>query len=265
MKALILAAGEGTRLRPLTSNIPKPLLMVAGRPFLSHILDALIAQGITDISILVGWKANKIKEHYGDGSHLGLRISYLEQKERMGTAHAIGCAAGVIDEPFVCINGDVVIFEPDLQRVLDRFDRTQCMVMGAVRVPDPERFGVIEERDGRLIKIHEKPKNPPTDLINAGLFVFTPQIFEEINSTPKSPRGEYEITDTLNALAAQGKVTVQPLQEGWIDVGRPWDFLHANEILMSSLERRIKWHGRGAVAREPWWLRKVHSFVRFLH
>lgn len=252
MRALVLAAGEGTRLRPLTSNIPKPLLLVAGRPFLSHVLDALSSQGIRDISILVGWKANKIKEHYGDGSAMGLRITYLEQKEQLGTAHAIGCAAGVIDEPFVCVNGDVVIFEPDLKRVLDRFDEAQCTVMGAVRVPDPERFGVIEEREGRLVRIHEKPKVPPTDLINAGVFVFAPEIFQHIRSTARSPRGEYEITDTLNALAAEGKVAVEPLQEGWIDVGRPWDLLRANEILMARLERRIEGTvEEGAVLKGP--------------
>lgn len=240
MKALVLAAGEGTRLRPLTSNIPKPLLLVAGRPFLSHVLDALSSQGVKDIVILVGWKANKIKEYYGDGSRMGLRISYLEQKERMGTAHAIGCADGTIDEPFVCVNGDVVIFESDLQRVLESYKEKGTTVMGAVEVPDPERFGVIEEQDGMLKRIHEKPKVPPTNLINAGVFVFTPEIFERIRETPKSPRGEYEITDTLNALAADGKVAVQPLKEGWIDVGRPWDLLKANEILMARLTRRIE-------------------------
>jgi bifunctional UDP-N-acetylglucosamine pyrophosphorylase/glucosamine-1-phosphate N-acetyltransferase len=239
MKALILAAGEGTRLRPLTSNIPKPLLLVAGRPFLSHVLDALSSQGIKDVSILVGWKANKIKEHYGDGSSMGLRITYLEQKERMGTAHAIGMAESVMDEPFVCVNGDVVLFEPDLKGVLDRFEETQCTVMGAVQVPDPQRFGVIEERDGMLLKIHEKPEVPPTDLINAGLFVFTPEIFGGIRNTGISKRGEYEITDTLNVLAEKGRVAVQPLREKWIDVGMPWDLLRANEMIMSRLVRRI--------------------------
>ena len=239
MKALVLAAGEGTRLRPLTSNIPKPLLLVAGRPFLSHVLDALSSQGIKDVTILVGWKANKIKEHYGDGSRMGMRISYLEQKERKGTAHAIGMAEGIMDEPFVCVNGDVVLFEPDLKRVLERFARDQCTVMGAVEVPDPHRFGVIEEENGFLKEIHEKPKTPPTNLINAGLFVFLPDIFERIRATPVSQRGEYEITDTLNALASQGRVAVQPMDEDWIDVGMPWDLLRANEILMARLERRI--------------------------
>lgn len=239
MKALVLAAGEGTRLRPLTSNIPKPLLLVAGRPFLSHVLDALSSQGIKDVTILVGWKANKIKEHYGDGSPMGMRISYLEQKERKGTAHAIGMAEGIMDEPFVCVNGDVVLFKPDLKRVLERFAQDQCTVMGAVEVPDPHRFGVIEEQDGFLKRIHEKPKTPPTNLINAGLFVFLPDIFEQIRSTPVSQRGEYEITDTLNTLASQGRVAVQPMHEDWIDVGMPWDLLRANELLMARLERRI--------------------------
>lgn len=239
MKALILAAGEGTRLRPLTSNVPKPLLLVAGRPFLSHVLDALSSQGIKDICILVGWKANKIKEHYGDGSPMGLRITYLEQKERKGTAHAVGMAEEVMDSPFVCVNGDVVLFESDLKAVLDRHAETKHTVMGAVHVPDPQRFGVIEERDSMLLKIHEKPRSPPTDLINAGLFVFMPDIFEHIRATPVSPRGEYEITDTLNALARNGGVAVQPLRERWIDVGTPWDLLRANEMLMSHLARRI--------------------------
>jgi bifunctional UDP-N-acetylglucosamine pyrophosphorylase/glucosamine-1-phosphate N-acetyltransferase len=240
MKALVLAAGEGTRLRPLTTNIPKPLLLVAGRPFMSHVLESLSALGIKDIFILVGWKANKIKEYYGDGSRLGLNISYLEQKERMGTAHAIGCADGSIDEPFVCVNGDVVMFGSDLQKMLERHRATGSAVMGAVTVPDPERFGVIEESNGRLVKIHEKPKVPPTSLINAGAFVFNPDIFERIRATTKSVRGEYEITDTLNALAKEGEVAIERLSEGWIDVGRPWDLLQANEILMARIKRRIE-------------------------
>ena len=240
MKALVLAAGEGTRLRPLTTNIPKPLLLVAGRPFMSHVLEALSALDIKDIYILVGWKANKIKEYYGDGSRLGLSITYLEQRERMGTAHAIGCAADSIDEPFVCVNGDVVMFESDLRRMLERHKASGSTVLGAVTVPDPERFGVIEANGDRLVKIHEKPKVPPTDLINAGAFVFGPEIFERIRATPKSIRGEYEITDTLNSLAAESEVIIERLKEGWIDVGRPWDLLRANEILMARIKRRIE-------------------------
>ncbi|MBI0582894.1 MAG: NTP transferase domain-containing protein [Methanomassiliicoccus sp.] len=239
MKALLLAAGEGTRLRPLTSNTPKPLLLVAGKPFMSHVLEALKELGIEDVFILVGWKANKIKEYYGDGSRLGIRVRYLEQRERMGTAHAIGCAEGHIDEPFMCLNGDVIMFRDDLGRMLEKHRATGSTVMGAVTVPDPHRFGVIEAEDGRLVKIHEKPEVPPTDQINAGAFVFNPDIFARIRKTPKSVRGEYEITDTLNALAAENDVRIETLTEGWMDVGRPWDLLQANEILMSRMKGRV--------------------------
>ncbi len=172
MKALILAAGEGTRLRPLTSNVPKPLLMVAGRPFLSHVLDALKDLGITDIAILVGWKSDRIREHYKDGSELGLKITYLEQKERMGTAHAIGMTEGIMDSSFMCINGDVVLFKEDIARTIHQHESSGNAVLTAVRTEDPKRFGVVEEKDGKLVRLIEKPKNPPTDLINAGLFIF---------------------------------------------------------------------------------------------
>jgi bifunctional UDP-N-acetylglucosamine pyrophosphorylase/glucosamine-1-phosphate N-acetyltransferase len=109
MRAFILAAGEGTRLRPLTSNIPKPLLTLAGKPYLTHLMESLRSAGVEDVTILVGWKANRIKEHYGDGSSLGLKVSFLEQKERLGTANAIGIAEGHIDEDeFFSVTGALI-------------------------------------------------------------------------------------------------------------------------------------------------------------
>jgi UDP-N-acetylglucosamine diphosphorylase / glucose-1-phosphate thymidylyltransferase / UDP-N-acetylgalactosamine diphosphorylase / glucosamine-1-phosphate N-acetyltransferase / galactosamine-1-phosphate N-acetyltransferase len=240
MKALVLAAGEGTRLRPLTSNVPKPLLLVAGKPFLSHIFGALQAGGVREVALLVGWKANRIKEFYGNGSELGLKITYLEQKERMGTADAVGHAEGFMDEPFFCVNGDVVISELDVKEMRSLFEAKDRMVMGAVTVPNPSAFGVIEEKDGKLVHILEKPKQPPSDLINAGMFVFTPEIFQEIRRTGKSPRGEYEITDTLTSLARSEGVMVHRIATEWIDVGRPWDLLKANEIFMSRLVGRVE-------------------------
>ncbi len=164
----------------------------------------------------------------------------MEQKERLGTAHAIGCAEGAIDEPFVCVNGDVVVFEADIHRMLEKFKASGSAVMGAVTVPDPQRFGVIEGSDGRLKKIHEKPEKPPTNLINAGVFVFNTEIFERIKATPRSLRGEYEITDTLNTLASDKEVLIENISEGWIDVGRPWDMLRANEILMVRIKSRVE-------------------------
>ena len=240
MKALVLAAGEGTRLRPLTSNIPKPLLLVAGKPFLSHIFDALKAADVTEVALLVGWKANRIKEYYGDGSGHGLSVVYLEQKERFGTANAVGHGEVAMDQPFFCVNGDVVISEADVLAMKEKFERTGSTIMGAVTVDNPSAFGVIEEKDGRLVRILEKPKQPPSDLINAGIFVFKPDIFEQIRRTGKSPRGEYEITDTLTMMSKAEDVLIHRLETEWIDVGRPWDLLKANEIFMSRLKGRIE-------------------------
>ncbi len=240
MKALVLAAGEGTRLRPLTSNIPKPLLPVAGKPFLSHVFNALCSAGVSEIALLVGWKANRIKEYYGDGSELGLKITYLEQRERLGTANAIGHAESVISEPFFVVNGDVVISETDVKAMRAMFERSHKTVMGAVTVDDPSQFGVVEEKDGKLVRIIEKPKNPPSDLINAGIFVFTPEVFELIRKTPRSIRGEYEITDTITTLARSEDVMIHRMMTEWIDVGRPWDLLGANDIFMSRLVRRCE-------------------------
>jgi len=240
MKALVLAAGEGTRLRPLTSNVPKPLIVVAGKPFLSHVFHALSAVGVKEIVLLVGWKANRIKEYYGNGSREGIKIHYLEQKERMGTAHAIGVAEQTMTEPFICVNGDVVISESDVGEMVAIHERKRSTVVGAVTVKDPQRFGVIEMSGGKLARIIEKPQIPPTDLINAGIFIFNPEIFKEIKNTAKSSRGEYEITDTLNNLAKSKSVLVHRLKGDWIDVGRPWDLLRANEILMSRMKGRIQ-------------------------
>ena len=250
MKALILAAGEGTRLRPLTSNVPKPLLLVAGKPFLTHNLEALKAAGVTEVAILVGWKANRIKEHYGDGSSLGLRISYLEQKERLGTADAIRHAENFAKESFIVLNGDVVVSSEDLNAMRMLHERTSSTVMGTVEVEDPSSFGVVEEKNGKMVRVIEKPKRAPSRLINAGMFVFTPEIFKLIHSTGKSPRGEYEITDTLNMLASTSEVLLHRLTTDWIDVGRPWDLLRANEIFMTRLVGRIEGEvEEGAVLR----------------
>jgi bifunctional UDP-N-acetylglucosamine pyrophosphorylase/glucosamine-1-phosphate N-acetyltransferase len=239
MKALVLAAGEGTRLRPLTSNVPKPLLLVAGKPFLSHIFEALKVGGVKDVALLVGWKANRVKEFYGDGSSVGLRITYLEQKQRLGTANAVGHAEGVMDEPFFCVNGDVVISEHDVKAMRNMYESLGHMVMAGVTVTNPSAYGVIEEREGMLERIIEKPKQPPSDLINAGMYVFTPEIFEEIRRTPKSPRGEYEVTDTVTSVAHTKGVIIHRITTDWIDVGRPWDLLKANEIYLSRMHGRV--------------------------
>jgi bifunctional UDP-N-acetylglucosamine pyrophosphorylase/glucosamine-1-phosphate N-acetyltransferase len=238
MKALVLAAGEGTRLRPLTSNIPKPLLMLAGKPYLQHLFEGLRDAGVEEIYLLVGWKANRVREHFGDGTALGVKIRYLEQKERKGTAHAVGVADGIIKGDFLCVNGDVLLSAADI-KALAAEAKKGGSVMAVAQVADPSRFGVVEEESGLMRRIHEKPKNPPSDLVNAGAFAFTPRIFELIRKTGLSPRGEYEITDTLNMLCQEEELHLLRLKDYWLDVGLPWDLLKANELLMKGQARRI--------------------------
>ncbi len=241
MKAVILAAGEGTRMRPLTANLPKPLLPVAGKPFLRHTLEAVRHAGVTDVTILIGWQGHRVREAFGRGEGTGLTIEYEEQAERLGTAHAIGQLRKHVDGTFLSINGDVVVSGDALKDLVDYHAKVGGPVMGLAEVPDPRPFGVVEVDDGRVRGLEEKPRAPKSHLINAGIYVFEPDIFGLIDKTPKSPRGEYEITDTIRSLLAKRDVYGFRLPGEWLDVGRPWDLLRANAALLAPLRGAV--HG----------------------
>lgn len=236
MKAVVLAAGEGTRMRPLTANLPKPLLPVAGKPFLRHTLEALRSAGITELAILIGWQGHRIREQFGDGAALGLSIAYEEQTERLGTAHAIGFMRGHVDGPFLSMNGDVVVSANALSELIAFHRKVRAPAVGLAEVSNPSPFGVVELKDGKVVSLEEKPRQPKSHLINAGVYVFDPDIFPLIDTTPKSARGEYEITDTIRALMQKRDVYGFRLPGEWIDVGRPWDLLRANEALLAPLK-----------------------------
>ncbi len=232
MKALILAAGEGTRMRPLTSSMPKPLLPVAGRPFIEHTILALKEAGIDHITILLGWQQGHVVRHFREGSSLGISIDYVKQEKRLGTAHAVGMVAGKFDETFLCINGDVCM-TPEMITELDALHKdTGGNIMALTEVPDPENFGIIMLDGQKVVKIAEKPRHPISNLANAGIYILTPEIFQAIEDTPLSKRGEYEITDSLGILMQNERVFGKKLNDPWLDIGRPWDLLTANELLM---------------------------------
>ncbi len=241
MRAVILAAGEGTRMRPLTANLPKPLLPVAGKPFLRHTLDAVREAGIKDATILIGWQGHRIRESFGRGEDLGLSLAYEEQTERLGTAHAIGQLRRHVDGPFLSVNGDVVVSGRALHDLVAYHDKVHGTVMSLAEVPDPRPFGVVDMEGDRVKGIEEKPRTPKSHLINAGIYVFDPDIFPLIDATPKSSRGEYEITDTIRMLLAKQDVHGFRLPGEWLDVGRPWDLLRANAALLASLKGTV--HG----------------------
>ncbi len=240
MKAVILAAGEGTRLRPLTANLPKPLLPVAGKPFLRHTLEAVARAGVKDVTILIGWQGHRIRESFGRGEDLGLAIEYEEQTERLGTAHAIGRLRKHLDGPFLTIYGDVVVSGDAIKELVAHAMKVGPPVLSLAEVSDPSPFGVVEVDDGRVVGLEEKPRHPKSRWINAGLYVFDTDVFPLIDATPKSPRGEYEITDTIRAMIAKGDVHAFRLPGEWLDVGRPWDLLRANAALLASLKGDVR-------------------------
>lgn len=240
MRAFILAAGDGTRMWPLTERMPKPLLPVAGKPFLQHTLETLRASNVKHITILVKPGRREIERAFGGGSRLGLKIDYLVQKEPLGTAHAIGVAKKSIKEPFLCINGDVLVDGKTIKAILARFKKDKTTIVTGCEVNNPQEFGVIDEQDGKLVCLVEKSRMPPSNVANTGVYLFTPEIFKWIDKTEKSPRGEYEITDTLTMLARKQDVICEAFRGEWIDVGRPWDLLKANAYLMKDLNGKVE-------------------------
>ena len=219
-------------MRPLTTLIPKPLLPVAGKPFMEHTIEVLKNAGIEEITILLGWLQNRVIRHFGDGSRFGVKISYLRQEERLGTAHAIGMASGKFDEDFITLNGDVVLTDEMLSTLIEFHSENPGNIISLTKVDQPENFGIVTLDGTTVTEIIEKPTNPVSDLANAGIYVFTPEIFEAIKRTGLSRRGEYEITDSLKFLIAEGKVHGCELSGSWVDIGMPWDLLTANELLM---------------------------------
>jgi len=235
-----MAAGDGTRMRPLTANMPKSLLPVAGKPLIQHMLETLKSCRLKDITILVNPGRRYIDQEFGDGSELGLELSYVVQRKPLGTANAVGTAKLVLDEPFLCLNGDVIVNKPTVSGIMADFKKNGSTVVTGVAVENPSEYGILDVRNGKLKRMVEKSKNPPGNLANAGVYIFTPEIFQWIDRTEKSVRGEFEITDSLTMMASSAEVRVHEFQGEWVDVGRPWDLLRANRLFMEGLRPKIE-------------------------
>ena len=246
MRAVILTAGEGTRMRPLTLTRPKTMLPVGGKPLLEYNVEALRDAGIKDITMIVGYQKEAVMEHFKDGEYLGVNITYVTQEERLGTAHAIGQVANVArddKDAIIVTNGDIILENKLIKSLMDKYHRSQAQsILVLTEVDDPSSFGVVELEGDCIKDIVEKP-NPgeaPSNLINAGIYLFDPSIFQAIEKTGKSERGEYEITDSLKIQIKEGKMVLGLVsQDKWIDVGRPWEFLELNEHYLEASENQI--------------------------
>ncbi len=246
MKAVILAAGKGTRMGPLTENRPKAMLPIANRPLLEHIIIAIRSAGIREFLIVTGYCKEKIKDHFGDGGSLGVDIEYVEQQHQKGTADAIAAARDSINERFLVTNGDVLTGIPDMKKILDAREE---VVMAAKRVESPGQYGILYVKGNKVEKIVEKPEKVLSNLANAGIYVFEPSIFDAIDGTSPSPRGEYEITDSMQDMIDSGKTSGYVSLEKWQDIGFPWHLLEANEMMLKN-DEDVQWDIRGEV--EPY-------------
>ncbi len=244
LKAIILSAGEGSRMRPLTLTKPKTMLPVAGKPIIQYNIESLKNNGITDILLIVRYKEEIVRNYFGDGSDFGVNISYKTQKDFLGTANAISYAKDFIDDSIMVLNGDIILDEEIIQEMIEKYDGlTPDTLMLLTEVEDPSAFGVVEIEDGNIKSIVEKPKQgeAPSNLVNAGIYIFNEDIFDKIDKTEISQRGEYEITDSVSMQIQDNKVVIgHKTSKDWIDVGRPWELIEINEGLISELKTQIK-------------------------
>lgn len=241
MKGLILSGGSGTRLRPITFTSAKQLVPVANKPILFYAIETVRNAGITDIGIIVGDTREEVKRNVGDGSRFGVRITYIEQEAPLGLAHAVKISQDFIgDEPFVMFLGDNLI-KDGINSLVDEFvsDSPNCQILLA-SVPNPQQFGVAELEDGRVKRLVEKPKEPPSNLALVGVYMFDKTIFEAVNAIKPSWRNELEITDAIQYLV-ENKYSVHPhiIDGWWKDTGKLDDMLEANRIMLEDIETRI--------------------------
>lgn len=224
-KAVLLAAGKGTRMRELTAELPKPMLQVRGKPVLQHIVEGLREAGLADFLIVVGWRAEVVKEFFGDGSKLGVRIEYATQVEQNGTGKVVELARGFTgDDPFVLSYGDILVTAENYPRICAGLAGAEAVV-SVKRSDDISQGGaVFVNEQFELTDLREKPKpgEPTSPWYNAGVYAFRPGIFDFIAKLERSPRGEYELTDAIRNLALAGeKVQALELSGDWADVRDP--------------------------------------------
>ena len=248
---LILGAGEGTRMRPLTAKKPKVMLPVSNKPLLEYIIERSYDY-IDNYYIVVGYESNSIQNYFGR-NYRDKELKYVKQEDINGTAGAIQSAKGYIDKKFLTLSGDTFIEEKIIPKIINKHTERTGATMALKEVEDLSSFGAVKVHKDKVKSIEEKPEGGGAGLANLGIYMFDPKIFEYIEETGKSERGEYEITDSLKLMMDQNDVNYINYEGYWSDVGRPWNLLELNELLMSELkgsknENQIE---NGVTIKEP--------------
>jgi len=233
MKCVILAAGEGKRMHPLTYTRPKVMLPIANKPFLEWNLLNAIDAGIKDFVFAVGYKSEMVRNYFGNGEKWNINIEYINQGKALGTAHAIGMVEKFVDD-FIVLCGDTIFGKNDIKNIAQKENS-----MGLLEVENPDDYGIVEIKGKNVVKIYEKMDEPFSNVINAGIYHFNKKIFYYIKKTDKSPRGEYEITDSINLFVKEQTIRGIFLKE-WQDAVYPWHLLDANEEILKKMKKDIQ-------------------------
>lgn len=248
MKAVVLCAGVGKRLRPITSTQPKPMIPLVGKPLLEHTILGLKNAGITEILLIVGYKENLIKEYFGNGiEKFNVKLKYVTQEEQLGTAHAFRRAKNFANnESLLFMYGDILVETDVFQELIKNFSENKVNgIMLLLEIENPEKCGIVSlNPDGLVDKIIEKPTPEMNagNLASAGIFIFDPRIFQAIDKTKKSIRGEYEFVDSMEILITHfnGKIVGYTIKDYfWRHIGLPWQILDVNSYLLNQIEKKI--------------------------
>lgn len=238
MKAVILAAGEGIRCRPLTSTRSKVMLPVANKPILEHVIDSLAKNGIKNLILVVGYERERIMNYFEDGIDFGVNIKYVHQKAQLGTAHAIKQAADLMEEDdreFMVLNGDNVIEPQTIRDLIDK--HTGDATILTIKKEHIRGYGVVIASGKKVTKVIEKPTTELSHIISTGIYVFNQEIFERIEHTQISPLGEYAITDTIQQMIEDSMDVDHVLTNSlWRDAVFAWDLLKDNSMVLDRAE-----------------------------
>lgn len=256
-QAVILAAGEGQRLRPFTVNRPKVMLSIAGRPILGYVVEALAKNGIRNIVMVVGYHKDQIFDYFGSGERFGVEITYIAQERQLGTAHALAQAQGVIADEFLLLPGDNLIEA----ETIAKFVGVEPEAVLVKKADNPKRYGVVDIKDDEVKSITEKPEDAGSNIISTGIYAFTKEIFRFIEP-------ELDIPDAVNKMIAQGETIKAALTDGvWLDAVYPWDILSLNDAVLrrmqpnlgGTMESNVAVKGRVAIGENT--VLRSHSYI----
>lgn len=249
MKAVVLAGGKGTRLNPLTLTRPKATLKIANKPIIVHILDELYVAGVEEVFIVTSYLEDKVKSLLKNAS--GMKITFLHQEKTGGTGDALKCASGRLLDDFLVINGDEVFEKGSFSKIIKKFsEKSANGIVAVCKSEKPERYGVVIYDNNECVDdIVEKSKNPPSEMVNAGAYMFSPKIFDYLERIELSKRGEYELTDAIKLMSLETRKVYVCDVNGWQGVSEIWDILDANTMKLGEMFREEK-YGKPIIGKD---------------